>query len=63
MTVNGIYLNGVKRAGKWRFLCPSFPDLAIKHSGDEEPFDLVRRYLELALAHNPPAEVPPRRPA
>lgn len=60
MVLNHVHLVGNKSAGKWRWLCEQFPELAIKHSGNDEPFEMIEDYLALVAGKVTAREATPR---
>lgn len=53
LSVNCHTLSGRKRGGKngrWRFDCPSWPELAARHAGAETPAPMIADFVALALA-------------
>jgi hypothetical protein len=50
MSVNGHALTGQRVGGKWKFSCPSWPDLAEKHAGAAGTADVVGDFMARVLA-------------
>jgi hypothetical protein len=50
MGVNGHTLKGEKRKGKWRWVCPDWPDLADYYKDDISTDPIVAEFMRRALA-------------
>jgi len=61
MTIAGVNLVGYKSVGVWRWMCEQYQELALKHSGKEEPFDMIEDYLALVAGKVTVPQSTPRR--
>ena len=50
MSVNGHSLSGACVGGKWRWTCPSWPEMAERHSGDASTGPMLEEYMRACLA-------------
>lgn len=53
MKIGGLTLIGYKRAGKWMWLFQGYSELAMKHSGKEEPDEMIADFLAIAAGQTP----------
>lgn len=49
MAINGVTLSGEKHDGKWRWDCPTWPDLATKYFDSEGSSEMVTEFTKRAL--------------